>query len=168
MKKLILICGFGMVPMMAQAAFMDAEWAKKACDGWNASETLTTELAGEAWMDNDGGRGYKIIQIYRTDCGEDTKIQLNIEPKDGKAICTYGGPPDGKTLNKKMDYIMHATDEDWTCIGEAKWGCGAMGAMMSGKLKFTGPKMEAMGVMGPFGAFLKLTGQIGGEKTACK
>jgi putative sterol carrier protein len=42
-----------------------------------------------------------------------------------------------------------------------------MGAMTTGKLKFDGPKMEAMGVMGPFNAFLKLTGTIGGEKGAC-
>jgi len=27
--------------------------------------------------------------------------------------------------------------------------------------------MEAMGVMGPFNAFLKLTGTIGGDKGAC-
>jgi len=154
-------------PAIASAEFMDNDWAKQACDGWNASEVLTTELAGEPWMDNNGGRGYKLVQIYRTACGEDTKIQLTIEPKDGKAICTYGGAPDGKAFNKKKDYVMHATDKHWTCIGAGKFGCGAMGAMSTGKLKFTGPKLEAMGVMGPFGKFLRLTGEIGGEKTPC-
>ncbi len=154
-------------PAFASAAFMDEEWAKKACDGWNASETLTTELGGD-WMANNGGRGYKLVQMYRSECSPDTKIQLTIEPKDGKAICTYGGKPDGKAFDPKMDYLMHAKDKHWTCIGAGKFGCGAMGAMATGKLKFTGPKMEAMSVMGPFGAFLRLTGEIGGEKGECK
>ena len=35
-------------------------------------------------------------------------------------------------------------------MGEGAFGCGAMGAMTTGKLKFSGPKMETMGVMGPF------------------
>ena len=109
-----------------------------------------------------------MIQMYRTPCGEDSKVQLNIEDKDGKALCTYGGAPDGKAFDKKMDYLMHAKDEHWTCMGAGKFGCGAMGAMSTGKLKFTGPKLEAMGVMGPFGAFLKLTGDIPGEKAACQ
>jgi hypothetical protein len=52
-------------------------------------------------------------------------------------------------------------------MGEGSFGCGAMGAMTTGKLKFSGPKGEAMGVMGPFDDFLVLTGQIGGDKDAC-
>lgn len=157
-----------LISASAQAAFMDAEWAGKACEAWNQSAPLTTELAGEAWLDNNAGRGYKMIQMYRTECGDGSKVQLNIENKDGKATCTYGGVPDGKAFDKKVDYLMHAKDKHWTCMGEGKFGCGAMGAMSTGKLKFTGPKMEAMGVMGPFGAFLKLTGQIPGEKSACQ
>jgi putative sterol carrier protein len=42
-----------------------------------------------------------------------------------------------------------------------------MGAMASGKLKFKGPKMEAMGVMGPFDSFLTMTGKVPGDKAAC-
>lgn len=156
------------LPALASADFMDADWAANACDAWNQSETLTTKLAGEGWLDNNGDRGYKLIQMFRTACGEETKVQLNIEAKDGKAMCTFGGQPDGKDFNPKMDYLMHAKDKHWTCIGKAKFGCGAMGAMSTGKLRFKGPKMEAMGVMGPFGSFLKLTGDIPGEKTACK
>ncbi len=166
-KKIAFVSLLTGTPAIASAmTFMDTEWAKKACDDWNANDTLTTELAGD-WVANNGGRGYKLVQIYRTKCGPDTRIQLTIEPKDGKAVCTYGGKPDGKAFDPKMDYVMHATDDHWTCIGKAKFGCGAMGAMATGKLKFTGPKMEAMSVMGPFGAFLKLTGDIGGDKGAC-
>ncbi len=42
-----------------------------------------------------------------------------------------------------------------------------MGAMMTGKLKFEGPKGEAMGVMGPFNAFLTGTGKVPGDKESC-
>ena len=40
---------------------------------------------------------------------------------------------------------MYCTDEDWTCIGEGKFGCGAMGAMMTGKLKFLAQKRQGHG-----------------------
>jgi putative sterol carrier protein len=53
-------------------------------------------------------------------------------------------------------------------MGKGDFGCGAMGAMMSGKLNFKGPKVEAMKVMGPFESFLKLTGKVAGDKSACK
>lgn len=159
----------------AQASeFMDEAWAKAACDAWNQDATLTTELVqitgednGYQWIANDKGRGYKLVQMYRTDCGADSKVQLTISLKDGKAMCTYGGKPDGKAMDFGVDYLMHAQDANWTCMGEGRWGCGAMGAMMSGKLKFTGPKMEAMAVMAPFESFLRLTGKVAGTKTPC-
>lgn len=151
--------------------FMDAGWAKAACDAWNADTTLTTGLMdtdGYSWAKNDGGRGYKLVQIYRTQCGEASKIQLNIVVKDGKASCAFGGAPDGKAMDYSLDYLMHANDTDWACMGKGDFGCGAMGAMMSGKLNFKGPKMEAMKVMSPFESFLKLTGKVAGEKNECK
>jgi len=62
---------------------------------------------------------------------------------------------------------MHATDEDWACMGEGSFGCGAMSATTTGKLKLGGPKMVAMGVMGPFDGFLVLTGKVAGDKASC-
>ena len=62
---------------------------------------------------------------------------------------------------------MSATDEDWTCIGEGKLGCGAIGPMTTGRPGFNGPKVEAMGVMGPFDSFLQLTGKVAGDKSNC-
>jgi len=145
------------------AEFMDKTWANNICDAWNNNSTLTEGLGD--WAKNNKDRGYKLIQIYRTQCGTESKVQLNIVNKSGKAICEYGGKPDGKKADYSVDYIMNATDDDWTCMGKASFGCGAMGAMMSGKLKFTGPKVEAMSVMGPFGAFLELTGSVEGTKS---
>ena len=145
------------------AKFMDAAWAKAMCDAWNQNEKLTTGLAGDKWMKNDAGRGFKIIQLYRTQCGPQTRVELKIVPKDGKAMCAAGGAVTLQTLNKDVDYVMHATDDDWTCMGQGKFGCGAMGAMMTGKLKFEGPKGEAMRVMGPFEQFLLIPGKVPGE-----
>ena len=152
------------------AEYMDANWAKAACNAWNKNAILTGQLGskGEAkWAANNAGRGYKLIQMYRSKCGAQSKVQLTIADKGGKAVCIYGGKPDGKKMNMAVDYLMNATDKNWTCMGKGSWGCGAMGAMMSGKLKFSGPKMEAMKVMTPFGAFLKLAGAVPGSMAAC-
>jgi putative sterol carrier protein len=147
--------------------FMDASWASATCNAWNANPTLTNELGGKAWAANDAGRGYKIIQLYRTKCGEGSKVELEISDQDGKARCVRGGAVKHAALDAKVDYVMHATDEDWACMGQGKFGCGAMGAMVSGKLKFKGPKGEAMGVMGPFDSFLVLTGKVPGDTSSC-
>ena len=167
MKKVLSVFIICLLPQLASADFMDAEWAASACEAWNDNSVLTDELA-KKWIKNDGDRGYKLVRMYRTECGEGTQVQLTLSEMDGKAQCVYGGEPDDKEFNKKMDYLMHAKDKHWTCIGAKKFGCGAMGAMMSGKLKFKGPKGEAMSVMGPFGQFLQLTGTLGGEKVPCK
>lgn len=174
-KQLLLssLCLLAVVSStQAQAGeFMDAAWAKQACDAWNTDATLTAGLMdtdGYSWIKNDAGRGYKLIQMYRTSCGEASKVQLNISLQGNKAMCNYGGATDGKAMNFDVDYLMHAKDTDWTCMGNGDFGCGAMGAMMSGKLNFKGPKMEAMKVMSPFESFLKLTGKVPGNKTECK
>ena len=168
---------FFMAGSAMAADFMDAAWAQQACNAWNKSSVLTTQLAqmpgdmfgdGYQWVKNDAGRGYKIIKIYRdgNNCGANKAIQLTIAAKNGKAMCIYGGKPDGKKMNFAVDYVMHATDKNWQCMGTGS--CGVMGSMMTGKLKFQGPKMEAMKVMKPFAEFLKLTGKVPGAKAACK
>jgi putative sterol carrier protein len=170
---LVALIGGLTTPAMANT-FMDAAWAAQACNAWNKNNVLTTQLmntededSSYSWISNDAGRGYKLIQIYRTKCGPATKIQLNIVKQGNKAHCAYGGVPDGKAMNKSVDYIMHATDANWACMGKGSFGCGAMGAMMTGKLKFVGPKMEAMKVMSPFESFLKLAGKVPGDTASC-
>lgn len=167
-KVLMLAAGLLAAPASAwSAVYMDAEWAKEMCSTWNTSPELTTELAGDNWMGNNGERGYKIIRLYRDKCGPETAVQLTISAQDGKSMCTYGGAPTAEEMDPSMDYLMYATDEDWMCMGQAKFGCGAMGAMMTGKLKFKGPKMEAMGVMGPFNAFLQMADDVPGDQSQC-
>lgn len=162
-------------PLLANT-YMDVNWAKQACDAWNKSSTLTELLVdvdkneeggGYNWIKNNAGRGYKLVQMYRSSCGEASKVQLLIQQKGDKAMCVAAGKPDGKKMNFAVDYMMHASDKNWACMGKGSFGCGAMGAMMSGKLKFKGPKGEAMRVMGPFGAFLKIAGRVPGDKGSC-
>lgn len=147
----------------AAPALMSAEWTAQACEAWNKDDTLTTGL-GDKWIKNDGGRGHKIIHLYRTDCGEATQTEMKIVPKDGKAICAYGGAVQTAKMAYAHDYTMHATTEKWGEMGAGEYG--PMKAMMFGRLKFVGPKVEAMTVMGPFETFLKLPGKIAYDK-AC-
>ncbi|MFP5408780.1 MAG: SCP2 sterol-binding domain-containing protein [Gammaproteobacteria bacterium] len=147
----------------AAPAMMSAEWTAQACDAWNKDATLTNGLASD-WIKNDKGRGHKIIHLYRTDCGETTKTEMRISAKDGKAMCVYGGAVQSTNLDLGADYVMHATSQRWNEMGAGEYG--PMKAMMFGRLKFSGPKMEAMSVMGPFEAFLRLPGKIEGDK-AC-
>ena len=147
----------------AAPAMMSAEWTAQACDAWNKDATLTNGLA-DKWIKNDKDRGYKIIHLYRTDCGEATQTELKIQAKDGKAMCVYGGAVQNAKLDYAVDYTMHATSERWGEMGAGEYG--PMKAMMLGRLKFTGPKVEAMSVMGPFEAFLRMPGKVPGDK-AC-
>lgn len=167
MNKLHSLCIaslFGLISS-AQAAtpLMSTEWGAAACDAWNANSTLTDELV--EWGANEGGKGYKVMQVYRMDCNETPTVELQITIQDGKAMCTYGGAVQTTDLNAKVDYVMYAKTKNWERMGSGK--DGAMKAMTLGRLKFDGPKMEAMSNMGPFGAFLKLTGDVEGDTGAC-
>ncbi|HMZ02659.1 MAG TPA: SCP2 sterol-binding domain-containing protein [Burkholderiaceae bacterium] len=154
----------GAAPLATAAPLMAPEWAAAACEQWNQTPTLMDGLA-DAWIRNDGGKGFKVIHVYRTDCGEATQVELRIGLRDGKARCLYGGKVETATMNPGMDYTMHATTARWGEMGRGEYG--PMKAMMFGRLEFTGPKMEAMSVMGPFEAFLLLVGKVPGETPAC-
>ncbi len=153
------------ISAQAAPAMMSAEWTAQACDAWNKDATLTDGLAGK-WIENDKNRGYKIVQMYRTDCGDKYVTEMKIVAKDGKAMCVYGGKQQTTALDYDVDYLMHATTERWNQMGAGEYG--PMRAMMFGRLKFTGPKMEAMSVMGPFEAFLHLPGKIAGDQACPK
>ncbi|MBI5329261.1 MAG: SCP2 sterol-binding domain-containing protein [Betaproteobacteria bacterium] len=158
--SLALCAGFAAT---AQATpLMSTEWAAQACTGWNNNPILTNELA-EKWIKNDAGRGYKVVHMYRTDCGADTRIELTISAKDGKALCSYGGKVAHANLDDAVDYVMHAETKRWREMGAGEYG--PMRAMMFGRLKFEGPKGEAMRVMGPFEQFLLMPGKVPGDDT---
>jgi len=159
----LLMCFVGSM-LAAEVVFMSEEWAESACEAWNQDEELTGNLT--QWMKNDLDRGYKVIQIYRMDCEESPRIELRMEPteEEGKIQCTYGGLAK-EERDSKADYLMFAQTERWEEMGAGNYG--PMKGMMTRRLRFQGPKWEAMNNMGPFKNFLLLTGQIPGDTATC-
>lgn len=167
MKKLFF-AGMGSL-LFASAAvaapvMMSPEYAKAMCDAWNAEPILTDKLVESGWMKNDKGRGYKIMQIYRTDCATAPYIEMKVSEKGGKAICVSGGKAEAK-LDLESDYLMRATTQRWTEMGKGEYG--PMKGMMFGRLVFDGPYGEAMGNMGPFESFLLLVGKVPSDAAMC-
>jgi putative sterol carrier protein len=150
---------------VAVPVLMSGEWAKDACAAWNQDSVLTDKLVESEWVKNDKGRGFKVMQVYRSDCGDKPTAEMRIALKDGKAACVYGGAPDTAKLDSGADYVMKAETARWIEMGKGEYG--PMAAMMFGRLGFEGPRMEAMGNMGPFGNFLLLVGKVPSDIAAC-
>jgi len=148
------------VPVM-----MSVEYIAQFCDAWNADELMTIGLADSEWVDNDGDKGFKIIQLYRRDCQDSPHVEMQFERQDGKAICVYAGKVENPDLDRSADYEMYADTKRWIEIGNGDYG--PLKAMMFGRLKFKGPKIEAMGNMGPFKNFLLLFGRFPSDTTVC-
>jgi len=153
------------VAQAQQTPYMSAEWGQGACEAWNQDPTLTDELAKSGWIDNDGGRGFKMIQIYRHDCDKSPHIELRFQKQDGKAMCSYGGAVQSDKMDAGSDYVMYAETKRWEEMGRGEYG--PMKAMMFGRLAFDGPMWEAMKNMGPFKAFLLIAGKVPGDTGTC-
>ena len=151
----------GSVAQSAEPASMSGEWGPAACAAWNADPVLIRDLVDSGWIKNDKGRGYKVLQVYRSDCDDKPTMELRVALQDGKAQCVYGGPVQTQQLDRSADYVMHATSKRWQEMGAGEYG--AMKAMMLGRLSFSGPYGEAMGNMKPFGNFLLLAGKVPGD-----
>ena len=165
MNRFLLTVAIALSASAASAApvMMTQAWMTQACDAWNQNPILTKELA-EKWVKNDLNRGYKIVHMYRTDCGKVVQVEMKITAKDGKALCAYGGKPQN-VPDFDVDYLMHADTERWVEMGKGEYG--PMKAMFLGRLEFKGPMMEAMSVMGPFEQFLLLVGKVESDITSC-
>lgn len=163
---LLTLVGASCASAQAPAVAMSAPWAQAMCSAWNADATLTDKLVESSWIKNDAGHGFKIMQIYRTDCPSSARIEMQIALKDNKAQCVYGGAARTTTqLDSGADYLMWAETPRWREMGAGEYG--PMRAMMFGRLNFAGPKLEAMGNMGPFENFLLLVGKVPGDWSAC-
>ncbi len=166
---LALIALPALVALSASAAaapvMMSADWGKEACAAWNMDPVLTQKLVDSGWVKNDKGRGYKVMQVYRTDCGDKPTAEMRVALKDGKAACVYGGAPETANLDSGADYVMKAKTVRWVEMGKGEYG--PMTAMMFGNLGFDGPMLEAMGNMGPFQSFLLLEGKVPADTNAC-
>jgi len=152
-------------PALAAPVMMSSDWAKDACEAWNKDPVLIDKLAESGWVKNDSGRGFKVMQVARSDCGDRPTAELRIALKEGRAACVYGGPPSTSKLDTSADYAMKAETARWIEMGKGEYG--PMRAMMLGRLGFDGPKMEAMGNMGPFENFLLLVGKVPSAPEMC-
>jgi putative sterol carrier protein len=152
-------------PARCAPVLMSGDWGKEACEAWNKDPVLTDKLVESGWMKNDRGRGFKVMEIYRSDCADKPSVELRVAQKDGKAMCVYGGVPETATLDSGADYVMKAETARWVEMGKGEYG--PMKAMMLGRLGFDGPMMEAMGNMGPFENFLLLVGKVPGDTGSC-
>ncbi len=121
----------------SEPALMSGEWGPAACAAWNEDPVLTTDLVKSGWIKNDKGRGFKVMQVYRSDCGDKPTVELRVALKDGRAECVYGGPVETQKLEGGADYVMYATTERWKQMGAGEYG--PMKAMMFGRLHFSGP-----------------------------
>lgn len=157
-----------MASATAQAAgpvLMSPEWGAAACSAWNADPVLTRDLAKSGWIENDKGRGFKVMQVFRKDCGDKPTAELRVALKDGMAHCIHGGAVQTTTLESGADYVMFAETQRWLEMGRGEYG--PMKAMTFGRLGFKGPKVEAMGNMGPFSSFLLLVGKVESDASRC-
>lgn len=152
-------------PAFAEPVLMSGEWTKGLCTAWNNEPVLTGKLVESGWVKNDKGRGFKVIQIYRTDCAKKPTAEVRIALKDGKAACVYGGAAETMRLESSADYVMDAQTVRWEEMGRGEYG--PMRAMMFGRLSFDGPMGEAMSNMGPFEAFLTLVGKVPYDVRSC-
>ncbi len=147
----------------ADTVLMSRDWAMGMCDAWNQDPTLTEGLA--KWMQNDKDRGYKLLRVYRLDCPDSPQIQLRVSDREGAVTCVEAGLATDEELDSSCDYAMFAKTDRWLEMGAGKYG--PMWGMMSGRLKFKGPKWEAMNNMGPFKSFLLLVGEVPGTTDTC-
>ncbi len=150
----------------ADPVLMSGDWAKAACEAWNADAVLPVKLQESGWIANDKKRGYKLLRIARKDCASSPQVELRIAAKDGRAQCVFGGAaaPDVQ-LDDDVDYLMTAKTPRWIEMGKGQYG--PMKAMMFGRLSFDGPMGEAMGNMGPFESFLLLVGKVPSDAASC-
>ncbi len=125
----------------AQPVLMSPEWAQAACEAWNRDAVLTDKLVESGWVKNDKGRGYKVMQVFRTDCGASPTAEMRIALKDGKAQCVYGGKVETVQLDGGADYVMSATTARWLEMGRGEYG--PMRAMMFGRLCSAGSSSAA-------------------------
>jgi len=125
------------------------------------------KLASSGWVKNNGKLGYKVMQIYRKNCDSSPRVEMRIASKDGKAMCIYGGAQETKDddMRGQYDYTMWAKDKYWERMGDGR--DSPMKAMMFFRLHFKGPYGEAMSNMGPFKAFLLLTGKVDSDRSKC-
>ena len=145
MKKIITL-------LFTLASFSAFASLDKLASDYNASPTAA-ELVASGWTANDGGKGFKVLQIVVE--GTDMTAELHLDGT-GKIVKYHRGLP--TKMNYDYDYKMSATQDGWAEMGTGKNGPMYRMTPFVGALSFEGPMAEAMGNMGPFAQFLVVIG----------
>ena len=145
MKKIITL----LFTLLSFSAFASLD---KLASDYNAGPTAA-ELVASGWAGNDGGRGFKVIQIVVE--GTDMTAELHLDGT-GKIVKYNRGLP--TKVNFDFDYKMTSTKDGWAEMATGKNGPMYHMTPFVGSLSFEGPMKEAMGNMGPFAQFLIVIG----------
>ena len=121
------------------AKFLSEEWIQLYKDEWNKNDKLVNDL-----------KGFTASIKYFIEGKEDEAVELLVENGVAKSA--------GKADNKKYDFEMWATYDNWKIL--AKGEMGPKAAMLTKKLKFKGSMITAMKYMGPFEESLKMMGRV--------
>lgn len=157
----------GFAPLASEPAssgFLDANFSAKLCEEWNKSALpakLGSERAGgNGWIDTANKytgevRHKQVIIMSRRDCAALPRMQLTIENKEGKAVCSYGGALVEKY--EKAEWAFAPETEQWYKFASGEWGYFQMPGIMNG---FRGPMFVARANIDSFGLFWKFTGSL--------
>ena len=121
------------------AKFLSEEWIKLYMDEWNKNDKLVNDL-----------KGFTASIKYFIEGKEDETVELIVENVVAKSA--------GKADNKKYDFEMWATYDNWKVL--AKGEMGPKAAMLTKKLKFKGSMITAMKYMRPFEESLRMMGKV--------
>lgn len=121
------------------AKFLSEEWIQLYKDEWNKNDKLVNDL-----------KGFTASIKYFIEGKEDEVVELIVENGVAKSA--------GKADNKKYDFEMWATYDNWKIL--AKGEMGPKAAMLTKKLKFKGSMITAMKYMGPFEESLRMMGRV--------
>ena len=121
------------------AKFLSEEWIQLYKDEWNKNDKLVNDL-----------KGFTASIKYFIEGKEDEAVELIVENGVAKSA--------GKADNKKYDFEMWATYDNWKIL--AKGEMEPKAAMLTKKLKFKGSMITAMKYMGPFEESLRMMGIV--------
>jgi len=125
--------------VFAQSSFADTN---ALADDFNKSDG-PSELVSSGWVENDGGKNFKIVQIFVNHSFQ--SIELHID-KSGKIITWIDSARStDSSIDVDVDYQFFADIEDWRMISKGE--NDFMYHLTVGGLAFKGPMMEAMSKM---------------------
>ena len=102
-----------------------------------------SELVSSGWVKNDGGKNFKIVQIFVNHSFQSIELHIN---KSGKIITWIDSAKSAdSSIDTDVDYQFFADIEDWHAISKGE--NDFMYHLTVGGLAFKGPMMEAMSKM---------------------